>query len=66
MRIAGSIFNTDRNNSTIASDYDDRLRHREEARIIYEMIMKGDIPNPGEATMKKLMDQISGIKLQGV
>jgi hypothetical protein len=66
MRIAGSIFNTDKNDSTIASDYDDRLRHREEARIIYEMIMKGDIPNPGEATMKKLMDQISGIELRGV
>lgn len=40
---------------------EDRSRHREEARLIYDMIRKGEIPNPGEDTVKQLMDQISGI-----
>jgi hypothetical protein len=66
MRIAGSVFSADENDSAIASDYGDRIRHREEARIIYDMILKGEIPNPGEDTMKRLMDQISGVKLPGV
>ena len=40
---------------------EDRSRHREEARLIYDMIRKGEIPNPGEDTVKQLMDQISGV-----
>lgn len=50
----------------VAMTPDERSRHREEARLIYDMIRKGDIPNPGEDTMKRLMDQISGVKLPGV
>jgi hypothetical protein len=65
MRFAGSVpLSKDEN--LVASDYEDRQRHRQEARIIYDMIMKGEIPNPGEDTMKRLMDQISGVKLPGV
>jgi len=40
---------------------EERARHREEARIIYEMIRKGEIPNPGEDTLRRLEDQISGV-----
>ena len=40
---------------------EERARHREEARIIYEMIRKGEIPNPGEDSLRRLEDQISGI-----
>lgn len=65
MRLAGSIF-SDADETTLASDYQDRQRHRNEARIIYDMILKGEIPNPGEETMKRLQDQISGIELRGV
>ena len=65
MRIAGSIP-LGKDESLVASDYQDRQRHRQEARIIYDMILKGEIPNPGEDTMKRLMDQISGVKLPGV
>ena len=52
--------------SAVAMDYAERNRHREEAKLIYDMIRKGEIPNPGEETMKHLMDQISGIRLEGV
>ena len=65
VRLAGEVFQND-DGDLIASDYQDRQRHRQEARLIYDMIMKGEIPNPGEDTMKQLMDQISGIKLRGV
>ena len=65
VRLAGEVFQND-DGDLIASDYQDRQRHRQEARLIYDMIMKGEIPNPGEDTMKKLMDQISGIDLRGV
>lgn len=65
VRLAGEVFQND-DGDLIASDYQDRQRHRQEARLIYDMIMKGEIPNPGEDTMKKLMDQISGIELRGV
>lgn len=65
VRLAGEVFKAG-DGDLIASDYQDRQRHRDEARIIYEMIRKGEIPNPGEDTMKQLMDQISGIKLRGV
>ena len=65
VRLAGEVFQND-DGDLIASDYQDRQRHREEARLIYDMIMKGEIPNPGEDTMKRLMDQISGIDLRGV
>lgn len=65
MRLAGSIF-SDADETTLASDYQDRQRNRNEARIIYDMILKGEIPNPGEETMKRLQDQISGIELRGV
>jgi len=41
--------------------FEERARHREEARIIYEMIRKGEIPNPGEDTLRRLEDQISGV-----
>lgn len=50
----------------VAMTPDERSRHREEARLIYDMIRKGEIPNPGEATMKQLMDQISGVVVKGV
>ena len=50
----------------IAMDPQERARGREEARLIYDMIRKGEIPNPGEDTMKQLMDQISGVRLKGV
>lgn len=50
----------------VAMTPEDRARHREEARLIYDMIRKGEIPNPGEGTMKRLMDQISGVVLRGV
>ena len=50
----------------IAMDLQERARGREEARLIYDMIRKGEIPNPGEDTMKQLMDQISGVRLKGV
>lgn len=65
MRLAGSIF-SDAGETMLASDYQDRQRYRNEARIIYDMILKGEIPNPGEETMKRLQDQISGIELRGV
>lgn len=65
MRFAGSVF-SDAGETTLASDYQDRQRNRNEARIIYDMILKGEIPNPGEETMKRLMDQISGVELRGV
>ena len=65
MRFAGSIP-LGKDESFVASEYQDRQRHRPEARIIYDMILKGEIPNPGEDTMKRLMDQISGVKLPGV
>ena len=65
VRLAGEVFQND-DGDLIASDYQDRQRHREEARLIYDMIMKGEIPNPGEDTMKRLMDQISGVDLRGV
>jgi hypothetical protein len=50
----------------IAMDPQERARHREEARLIYDMIQKGEIPNPGEDTMKQLIDQISGVGVKGV
>ena len=50
----------------VAMTPDERSRRREEARLIYDMIRKGEIPNPGEATMKQLMDQISGVVVKGV
>lgn len=65
VRLAGEVFQND-DGDLIASDYQDRQRHRQEARLIYDMIMKGEIPNPGEDTMKRLMDQISGVDLRGV
>ena len=65
MPFAGSIP-LGKDDSLVASDYQDRQRHRQEARLIYDMILKGEIPNPGEDTMKRLMDQISGVKLPGV
>lgn len=65
MRLAGAIFSNG-DETTLASDYQDRQRHRNEARLIYDMILKGEIPNPGEETMKQLQDQISGIELRGV
>ena len=52
--------------SAVAMDYAERNRHRQEAKLIYDMIQKGEIPNPGEETMKRLMDQISGVRLEGV
>lgn len=50
----------------VAMDPQERARHREEARLIYDMIRKGEIPNPGEDTMKQLIDQISGVGVKGV
>jgi len=56
----------DISSDAVAMDYADRQRERTEAKIIFDMIKKGEIPDPGEETMKRLMDQISGIRLEGV
>lgn len=50
----------------VAMTPEERSRHREEARLIYDMIRKGEIPNPGEDTVKQLIDQISGVVVKGV
>jgi hypothetical protein len=45
----------------VAMTPEERSRHRNEAQVIYKMIERGEIPNPGEETMKRLLDQISGV-----
>lgn len=68
MRFAGDVVSTEPVSSLIASDYEDRKRHREEARILYNMILKGELGDPSmhKDTLKRLQNQISGIELRGV
>lgn len=68
MRLAGEVFSADENDSAVASSYEDRLRYRQEAKILYDMIMKGDLGDPKlhQDTLKRLQDQISGIEFRGV
>lgn len=68
MRFAGESMSVEGGNPMIASTYEDRLRHREEAKILYRMIMKGELGDPSKytETLKELQNQISGIGLKGV
>lgn len=68
MRFAGDVVAIEPISSLIASDYEDRKRHRDEARILYEMIMRGELGDPSSHrdTLQQLQNQISGIKLRGV
>ena len=67
MRFAGKTFTVEDNNFAVAS-YDDYVRQREEAKIIYNMIMRGELGDPAQhqETLKQLQNQISGIGLKGV
>lgn len=68
MRFAGDVGAVEPVTSMVASDYEDRKRHRQEARILYDMIQKGELGDPSmhQDTLKKLLDQISGIQVRGV
>lgn len=68
MRFAGESFTAEENDPAIATDYGDRARQREEAKILYKMIIEGALGDPAQhkETLMKLQDQISGIGLQGV
>lgn len=68
MRLAGDAFSANEDEAAIASSYEDRIRHRNEAKILYDMIMKGELgdPNLHQDTLKQLQNQISGIELKGV
>lgn len=68
MRFAGEMFGAEENAPAIASTYEDRVREREEARILHKMILNGGLgdPNQHKETLRKLEDQISGIGLRGV
>jgi hypothetical protein len=68
MRFAGELPQAIDRDPTIASDYADRLRHRQEAKILYDMIIKGELGDPKQYQdqLKRLMDQISGVDLKGV
>jgi hypothetical protein len=68
MRFAGDVGAIEPVNSLVASDYEDRKRHREEARVLYDMILKGELGDPSmhQDTLKRLQNQISGIELRGV
>ena len=68
MRFAGETFTAEENDPAIAADYGDRVRQREEARILYKMIMEGALGDPAQhkETLIKLQDQISGVGLRGV
>ena len=68
MRLAGEVFTAEENDPALASSYEDRTRQREEAKILYKMIMQGELGDPGQHkdTLKKLQDQISGVGLRGV
>jgi hypothetical protein len=68
MRLAGEVFTAEENDPALASSYEDRVRQREEARILYKMIMQGELGDPAQhkETLMKLQDQISGVGLRGV
>jgi hypothetical protein len=68
MRLAGEVFTAEENDPALASSYEDRTRQREEARILYKMIMQGELGDPAQhkETLMKLQDQISGAGLRGV
>jgi hypothetical protein len=68
MRLAGEVFTAEENDPALASSYEDRTRQREEAKILYKMIMQGELGDPAQhrEMLKKLQDQISGVGLRGV
>lgn len=68
MRFAGEIQPSKELNPLLAESYEDRLRHRQEAKILYEMIMRGELGDPStySDTLKQLQNQISGIEVKGV
>lgn len=68
MRFAGDVSAGDKSDTSIAADYGDRIRQREEAKILYKMIMDGALGDPlqHKETLMKLQDQISGVRLGGV
>jgi len=68
MRLAGEVFTAEENDPALASSYEDRTRQREEAKILYKMIMQGELGDPAQhkETLMKLQDQISGVGLRGV
>ena len=65
MRFAGDTFTGD-DDSMVASSYsyEDRMRDRQDAKILYDFIRTGGLGDPNspqnQDTMKKLLDQISG------
>lgn len=65
MRVAGEIFTSEESEPAIASSFEDRNRERGDAKILYKFIMGGGLGDPKqhEDTLKRLMDQISGINL---
>lgn len=65
MRVAGEIFTAEENEPAIASSFEDRNRERGDAKILYKFIMEGGLGDPKQHgdTLKRLMDQISGINL---
>lgn len=66
MRFAGT-FEQEPDDYLVAS-YDDRNRHRNEASILYKFIMGGGLGDPRnhQDTLKRLQDQMSGVRLPGV
>lgn len=68
MRLAGEVFTAEENDPALASSYEDRTRQREEAKILYKMIMRGELGDPTQhkETLLQLQNQISGIGLRGV
>ena len=68
MRLAGSVFTAQDANPLVASSYDEMARQREEAKILYKMIIQGELGDPSQHkdTLRKLQDQISGVGVRGV
>ena len=68
MRLAGEVFTAEENDPALASSYEDRTRQREEAKILYKMIMQGELGDPAQhkETLLQLQNQISGVGLRGV
>ena len=65
MRVAGEVFIAEENEPAIASSYEDRNRERGDAKILYKFIRGGGLGDPKqhEDTLKRLLDQISGVNL---